>query len=65
MALQANTPKDFTVGQRVRSAAHTDRFMRGIRFGDVIAIGRFNVTVKFDVLTKPTVVDPDSIIDAE
>ncbi len=38
----------FRRGNRVRIMPHTDDFMRGLRFGEVIAVGRRTITVLTD-----------------
>ena len=48
MSFTAESPADFRVGQRVQIHPGTDRWMRGDRFGEVVAIGRKWVKVKFD-----------------
>jgi hypothetical protein len=42
------TPADFTVGQRVELAPHTDLWMRGARFGVVVKTTRTRVHVNLD-----------------
>lgn len=58
-----NKTHDFKVGQRVQSAPWTDRFMRGARWGDVVAVTKLNVVVKFDKLAKPVMCGPIHIRD--
>jgi hypothetical protein len=41
-------PADFTVGQRVQLAPHTDLWMRGARYGVVTKTTRQRVHVKLD-----------------
>lgn len=48
--------KDFRIGQRVELHPATDWWMRGARFGKVIAVGRKLVHVKLD-LTPRTVIN--------
>ena len=58
-----NTVNDFKVGQRVQSAPHTDRFMRGVRWGNVTKIGKKLITVKFDKFSSPVQTNPVNLRD--
>jgi hypothetical protein len=42
------TLQDFRTGQRVQMHPGTDRWMRGDRYGEVVAVGRRLVTIKLD-----------------
>ncbi len=42
------TLKDFKKGQRVQLAPHTDLWMRGIRYGEILYITRTRLTLKGD-----------------
>jgi hypothetical protein len=41
-------PADFTVGQRVATHPASGAFMQGMRYGEVIAVGRTRVRVRMD-----------------
>lgn len=41
-------PADFTPGQRVQLAPHTDWWMRGARYGTVTRVTRTRVHVRLD-----------------
>jgi hypothetical protein len=43
--------KDLALGMRVQIHPATDLFMRGVRFGDIVALGRKWVTL--DVSLRP------------
>jgi hypothetical protein len=42
-------PADFTVGQRVATHPASGAFMKGMRFGEVIGVGRTRVKVRMDI----------------
>jgi hypothetical protein len=39
---------DYKVGDRIESAPHTNAWMQGDRYGEVVKIGRFYLHVKMD-----------------
>ena len=48
-------------GQRIEMMPHTDLWMRGARYGNVVKVGRKYVTVKLDALKRNALVHADSI----
>lgn len=51
----------FATGDRVRTLPHTDSWMRGDRYGNVVSVGAKYVHVLMDVSGKRIVFRPDSI----
>lgn len=56
---------DFKPGDRVESHPATDLWMRGLRYGDVVRIGRSKVCVKFDRSKTPVLVPPVNLLKLE
>jgi hypothetical protein len=53
--------KDFRAGDSVELHPATDLWMRGVRFGEVVSVGRKLVLVKLDRLARPVKVAPRNI----
>jgi hypothetical protein len=51
----------FLVGQRVQTGAHTDWFMMGDRYGDVVKLGKTKVHVKMDRSGKTRLISPRNL----
>jgi len=52
----------FRIGQRIELHPATDWWMRGAKYGNVIAIGRKLIRVKLDKHPRPVKVAPRNII---
>lgn len=51
----------FDVGDRIELSPATDAWMMGDRYGEVIRIGRFYLTVKMDTSGKERKVSPENV----
>jgi hypothetical protein len=56
---------DFVIGDRVELHPCTDLWMRGARYGCVVAIGRTLITVQLDRLARPVRVAPANVLHVE
>lgn len=53
---------DFKKGDRVESHPATDLWMRGLRYGDVVKVGRSKVYVRFDRRKTPVAMLPLNLL---
>lgn len=60
--LIVNELSDFKPGDRVESHPATDLWMQGLRYGDVVRLGRTKVSVKFDRSERPRLVHPRNLL---
>jgi len=54
--------RGYKIGDRIESAPHTDCWMMGDRYGDVVKIGRTYVHVKMDRSGKVRQFHPDNLL---
>lgn len=54
--------RGYTIGTRVESAPHTDVWMMGDRYGDVVKVGRTLIHVKMDRSGKVRRFHPDNLM---
>lgn len=57
-----NTVNDFKIGQRVQLHPATDLWMRGSRWGTVVAIGRKFVRIRLDVPSIVVRIRPENLL---
>lgn len=57
-----NTTRDFKIGQRVQLHPATDLWMRGSRWGTVVAIGKKLIRVRLDTPSIVVHIRPENLM---
>lgn len=51
----------YEVGDRVEVGTHTDAWMRGERYGEIVSIGRFYLHIKMDASGRTLKFVPENV----